>query len=154
MNDIAATHVPLWRRLAAGAYDALVVLALWMLAGAILVPLSGGAITSDRPWIRAGFQFSLLAVGYAFFGWFWTRDGQTLGMLAWRVRLVSSDGRGKVGWGQALIRYLGAYVSWAAAGLGFWWSLFDQGKRAWHDRLSGTELRMAPRFGAETPPPC
>ena len=146
MND--SEPAPLWRRLAAASYDAIVLAALWMLTAAVLVPLSGGAITSDRPAWHAAFQLCLLAVGYGFFGWFWTRDGQTLGMLAWRVKLMDSRGGGRVNWGQTLIRYLAAIVSWAAIGFGFWWSLWDPEHKTWHDRLSKTELVKAPAYDA------
>ena len=153
MNNAEASRVSLWRRLAAACYDALVLAALWMLTAAVLVPLSGGAITSNRPAWHAALQLCLLAVGYGFFGWFWTRDGQTLGMLAWRVKLIHAVDRGSVSWRQALIRYLAAIVSWAAFGLGFWWSLWDPQHKTWHDRLSGTELVRAPSLDAPSQVP-
>lgn len=139
-------RVPLWRRLAAAAYDGLIVFALWMLGTAVVMPLSRGAITREQPLAEFLYQLYLLAIGYGFFAGFWTRDGQTLGMLAWRVRLVRSADGGRVGWKQALIRYGAALLSWVALGTGFWWSLYDPEKKTWHDRLSGTELRMAPSF--------
>jgi uncharacterized RDD family membrane protein YckC len=73
-------------------------------------------------------------------------------MLAWRVRLVRSGDGGRIGWKQALIRYIAALFSWVAAGAGFWWSLYDPEKRTWHDRLSRTELHMAPSFGETSRP--
>ena len=35
----------------------------------------------------------MLAVAWAFYGWFWLHGGQTLGMRAWRLKLVTDDGR-------------------------------------------------------------
>jgi uncharacterized RDD family membrane protein YckC len=136
----------LWRRLAAASYDALVVLALWFIATALVMPLSHGAISREHPLTEFAYQLYLLAVGFLFFAGFWIRNGQTLGMLAWRVKAVQADSRAKITWRQALIRYLAAYLSWAALGLGFWWSLWDKDKKTWHDRLSGTELRPAVSF--------
>lgn len=138
--------VPLWRRLAAASYDALVVLALWFIATAIAMPLARGAITPEHPLAELIYRLYILAVGFVFFGGFWVRNGQTLGMLAWRVKVVEAGSGAKIGWQQALIRYLAAYLSWAAAGLGFWWSLWDKDRKTWHDRLSGTELRRAESF--------
>lgn len=132
--------VVLWRRLAAACYDSFIVLALWFIGTALVMPLSHGAITPEHPLAELLYQLYLLAIGYAFFAGFWLRDGQTLGMLAWRVRLVSSRDGGRVSLRQTLIRYLAAILSWACLGLGFWWSLFDRENRTWHDRLSGTEL--------------
>ena len=80
-------------------------------------------------------------------GGFWLRTGQTLGMLAWRLRVVQSDNGRSITWKQALIRYFVALLSWAAVGLGFAWALFDRNRNTWHDLLSGTELRMTPPLG-------
>jgi uncharacterized RDD family membrane protein YckC len=138
--------VPLWRRLAAASYDALVVLALWFIATAVAMPLTHGAITPEHPLAELIYRLYILAVGFLFFGGFWVRNGQTLGMLAWRVKVVPSSGGERINWRQALLRYLAAYLSWAALGFGFWWSLWDPEKKTWHDRLSGTRLIRAPSF--------
>ena len=138
--------VPLWRRLAAASYDALVVLALWFIATAVAMPFTRGAVTPEHPLAELIYRLYILAVGLLFFGVFWVRNGQTLGMLAWRVKVVQAGNGLKITWKQALIRYLASYLSWGAAGLGFWWSLWDKDKKTWHDRLSGTELRRAASF--------
>jgi uncharacterized RDD family membrane protein YckC len=140
------SRVPLWRRLAAASYDALVVAALWFIATAVAMPLSRGAITPDHPLAELIYRLYILTVGFLFFGGFWVRNGQTLGMLAWRVKVVQAGSGAKITWTQALLRYLTSYLSWAAAGLGFWWSLWDKDRKTWHDRLSGTELRQTASF--------
>ena len=140
----AEQRAPLWRRLAAAAYDSLVVLALWFVATALILPLTHGqALDSSHPLAEAAYRLYLLAVGFAFFGGFWVRSGQTLGMLAWRVKVVSAGDGGAIRWRQALIRYLAAIPSWLALGAGFWWSAFDTENRTWHDRLSDTVLVRA-----------
>jgi uncharacterized RDD family membrane protein YckC len=144
--------VPLWRRLAAASYDALVVLALWFIATAVAMPLTHGAVTPEHPLAELMYRLYILAVGFLFFGGFWVRNGQTLGMLAWRVKVVPAGSSTKITWRQALVRYLAAYLSWAALGFGFWWSLWDPEKKTWHDRLSGTRLIRAVSF-AETSNP-
>jgi uncharacterized RDD family membrane protein YckC len=138
--------VPLWRRLAAASYDALVVTALWFIATALAMPLARGAITPDHPLAELIYRLYILAVGFLFFGGFWVRNGQTLGMLAWRVKLVQAANGAKPTWRQALLRYLAGWISLLALGLGFWWSLWDRDGNTWHDRLSGTELRRAASF--------
>ena len=145
-QPIDRTPVPLWRRLAAASYDSLVVAALWFIATAIAMPLSRGAITPDHPLAEQIYRLYILAVGFLFFGGFWVRNGQTLGMLAWRVRLVQAGSNTKVTWRQALLRYLVGWISLLALGLGFWWSLWDKDRKTWHDRLSGTRLIPAPSF--------
>ena len=130
------------RRLASIFYDSLLLAALIFIA-AQPFPLIPGELQSS-PLVRVAKQVYLLAVGWLYFGWFWTHSGQTVGMKAWRVKVVSADGRA-VGWGPATRRYLFAIVSWIPLGLGFWWSLFDTRKRAYHDALSGTRLVVLPK---------
>lgn len=146
MDSSFDTPVPLWRRLAAASYDALVVGALFFIGTALAMTVSRGAITPEHPLAELLYRSFLLTIGFGFFGSFWVRNGQTLGMLAWRVKLVQAGSDAKITWSQALIRYLAAYLSWAALGLGFWWSLWDKDKKTWHDRLSGTRLVRAASF--------
>jgi uncharacterized RDD family membrane protein YckC len=146
MNPPTETTPALWRRLAAAAYDSLIVVALWFLGTALILPLTGGEAVDPRTPGGPLYQLYLLAIGFLFFGGFWTRGGQTLGMLAWRLKLVPDANGSRVTWPQALKRYLAAILSWAALGAGFWWACFDPEKKTWHDRLSGTRLMRAPSF--------
>jgi uncharacterized RDD family membrane protein YckC len=79
------------------------------------------------------------AMAYGFFGWFWTHGGQTLGMRAWKVRVVTDDGK-PINWQQARSRFVWAIASWVALCVGFLVSLFDPERRTWHDRFSKTRL--------------
>lgn len=129
----------LWRRLAAAVYDLLVVVAILMvLTGLVLAARAGSPFDPRSVWFRG-----LLIVGWwAYFAWSWTHGGQTLGMRAWRLDLVRRDGAAVSLW-QATLRFAGAWLSVAAAGLGFLWVLVDRERLAWHDRFSGTELALA-----------
>ena len=146
-SEAAAPRPALWRRLAAAFYDSLVVLALWFLGTALILPITHGeaVASSNLPAVMA-YRLYLLTIGFLFFAGFWIRSGQTLGMLAWKVRVVQSGNGARITWAQALLRYLAALLSWLVFGLGFIWSLFDRERKTWHDRLSGTELRMAASF--------
>jgi uncharacterized RDD family membrane protein YckC len=143
MEDLPDT-IPagLARRLAAIFYDSLLLVALFFFAGYPYLALTGGMPLSGAA--RLGLQLYLAGIAMAFFGWFWVHGGQTLGMRAWRLRLVSTSG-GSITWKQALIRFAVALLSWACLGLGFLWVLIDSEKRAWHDRLSGTRLVLLPK---------
>src|SRR5690606_24550408 len=108
----------------------------------------GRAVAPGTLW----FQLCLAAVVVLFFTWFWVHGGQTLGMKAWRLRVVGPDGAA-VGWRAALIRFAAGIVAALPAGLGLWWAAFDGERRAWHDRLSRTRVLYEPRAisaGAET----
>lgn len=127
-------HFP--RRLGALLYDALILAALWMLATAPLLALTGGeAIGQGAPW----FRLYLMVIAAVFFCWFWTHGGQTLGMRAWRAKLETTDGQ-SVDWPRAGIRFAAVLLSLAPAGLGYLWALVDKDRLTWHDRISGTRV--------------
>jgi uncharacterized RDD family membrane protein YckC len=144
MNHLPdVSHPALLRRLAAVAYDWLLLMAVFLLIGFVYVPLVGGAPYSLAA--RLGLQLLLLSVAWLFFAWFWTHGGQTLGMRAWRIRVVARDG-GPVGWGAATLRFFAAFLSFLFAGLGFGWATLDRDRRAWHDYLSRTDLILLPKL--------
>lgn len=135
----------LGRRLAAIGYDGLLLAALLILADALVViPLGLLDIGADKLGQHPLFRGYLLLVILAFFSGFWMRGGQTLGMRAWRLRLVRMDGN-PVRLADSLKRLGAACLSWLALGLGFAWILVDREGLAWHDRLSGTRLLLVPR---------
>ncbi len=148
MTDTPTTISPgLPRRLAALIYDILLVLPLIMLSVAaglfLLTVLQGNADPVLNPHVV---QLIALLCVMAFFSAFWRKKGQTLGMQAWRIQLVSDRGE-RVSLAQCLRRCLGAVVSAACLGAGYWWCLFDREGRYWHDRWSGTRLVLLPKKG-------
>ncbi|MDH0746266.1 RDD family protein [Pseudomonas sp. GD03842] len=145
----------LGRRLAAIFYDALLCVALlmvttfiykllWMgvMGEARLRQLSDAGALDGDPLLSTLLVFAL----FAFFAKFWTHAGQTLGMQVWGIRVQNADGTAISLW-QALLRFLVAIASWLCVGLGFFWSLFDQRKRTWHDLYSNTQLVRIPKRG-------
>jgi uncharacterized RDD family membrane protein YckC len=81
----------------------------------------------------------LLAFGYLFFGWFWVHGGQTLGMRAWKLEVITLEGQ-SINWTQALFRYIYSIISWIPAGAGYWWMLLDKSHLTFHDRISKTAI--------------
>ncbi len=132
----ATRPAPLWRRLGAAIYDALLLFGILFVA-ALPFTVVGGITYGDPRYPLL--QFLLYAIVYVYFGWFWTHGGQTLGMKTWRVRLVPARGA-RIDWLQVTLRLTVALLSWAALGLGFWWSLVDRRGATWHDLASGTRL--------------
>jgi uncharacterized RDD family membrane protein YckC len=109
------------------------------LATAVGVAAAGG----DEP-IAVAFGLlifaALLAVTLGYFPWFWANGGATPGMRLFRLRLVRDHDGGPVGWGAALLRLLGFWVSGLVFYLGFAWILIDSRRRGWHDLLAGTVM--------------
>jgi uncharacterized RDD family membrane protein YckC len=124
-----------FRRFAAFCYDLLLLAALLFCFTLLVLLLRGGReIAPGTIW----FELCLVVVAAVFFCGFWLKGGQTLGMRAWRIRVVA-DGAALT-WQRALARFVAAAVSLLPAGLGLWWSLFDAEGRSWHDRWSRTRV--------------
>jgi uncharacterized RDD family membrane protein YckC len=128
-------YAGLVRRLMAIIYDLLLLLALLFIATtAAMVVNRGNAIVPGQP-LYPFYVVYLLAISFVYYSWFWTHGGQTLGMKTWKMKLQQENGEA-VTWSLALVRFITAIISWSAAGLGFFWSLFHPQKRTWHDLVS------------------
>jgi len=126
-----------FRRLAAQIYDFILLIALLFIATALLLPFtSGEAVIPQQTLI---YRIYLTVISFFFYGWFWTHGGQTLGLRAWKIKVLTLDQK-PVSWTQALFRFATAIVSWFFCGLGFLWMLVDRNKRSWHDHLSKTAV--------------
>ena len=134
------------RRLAALVYDALLLLGLLMIATAAFLPFTDGeAVTWERsPVLEIVYRASLAAVIVVFYGVSWTRQGRTLGMASWRLRVERLDGS-PLRWRDTVVRLAAAVLSWLPAGLGWVWCLFDRERRTWHDMLSRTRVVVVPK---------
>ncbi|MDR9438349.1 MAG: RDD family protein [Halomonas sp.] len=140
----------LGRRLGAMLYDGLLVLAVWIVV--VSAHLAVVRLVLEVPADQVGTGLAqvlslrlLLAISaFAFFAFFWTRGGMTLGMQAWRLRVQTLDGCSITAL-QALQRFLVAGISLAAFGLGYLWILVDAEKRSWPDIASGTRVVVLPK---------
>ncbi|MEO8464251.1 MAG: RDD family protein [Gammaproteobacteria bacterium] len=129
----------LFKRCAALSYDLLLLVGLLACFTLLAVLMHGEAIASGNPW----FQFALLAIVTVFFCGFWVHGGQTLGMRAWRIRVVSQDGA-PLSWPRAVLRLAAGLLALLPLGLGLWWGFFDAQRRGWHDRLTSTRVVRVP----------
>ena len=148
-----APSAGLLRRLGAMVYDALLVLALALTTtgalelfaerpeipeGAETQSLEGMQVISGAPLTAL-----LLAQTFAFFAFFWLRHGRTLGMQAWRLRIVAPDGSGP-DLTQVIQRFIVAAPSLLLFGVGYLWRLLDPAGLTWPDRASGTRVVVVP----------
>jgi uncharacterized RDD family membrane protein YckC len=126
----------LLRRLASIVYDSLLLLAVLFFSTLIILPFTHGEAISSG---NIPFTIYLLCICYLYFTWQWTHGGQTLGMLAWKIKLIDRSGNA-VNWNNASLRFLLGIFSVASLGAGFIWALFDPEHLAFHDRYSNTFL--------------
>lgn len=136
---------PLWRRLAAAGYDALLLVALLLSSTwfAVLLRDALGVPPQARGWFGL-LRLMYFGIGLAFCGGFWTHGGQTLGMRTWRLKVRRDDGSA-LRWPVAAVRYAVSLLSWGLAGAGLLWCLIDRRRRAWHDIVAGTEVVLLPK---------
>ncbi|BDF95310.1 MULTISPECIES: RDD family protein [Pseudoalteromonas] len=138
-----------WRRFASLIYDSLVVISLSMLTAILyfaaiqsLVALGfipqtedPAALIQDSPLLYGIRSALFIGVNIAFFAYFWTKSGQTIGMRAWRLKVQTLNNE-LISWPQAVIRSITALL-----GLGNLVVLVDfKNKRALQDYLSKTEV--------------
>lgn len=152
------------RRLAAVAYESLLLAALALLVGFALLPLGGSAGTGYPPPLplppARGVSFAaVFAACAAYCAWHWTGGRRSLPMKTWRLALCTAAGA-PPSIARALLRYVAwwtgpacaaaAYLAlqpsghgrWAVAllGLNYAWVLFDPDRSFLHDRLAGTRI--------------
>jgi uncharacterized RDD family membrane protein YckC len=139
---LALEPAPVWRRFAALCYDVLLVTALVVCYTLIVLAVRRGAPVPPGSW---WFPLTILGLAMAFFCGFWVHGGQTVGMRAWRIRVIRDDG-GRLGWPRAAARFAAGVVAALPAGLGLWWSVLDRNRRGWHDSWTRTRVvRALPR---------
>lgn len=74
-----------------------------------------------------------------FYLWFWTHSGQTLGMVAWRIKLVNRSGQ-LITVQQGIVRLLAAWPAFFLFGAGYLWLYVDPAGDALHDKFSKTRV--------------
>lgn len=128
-----------FRRLAAMVYDSFIVFSYLILITGIALILNQGQ--SLAPY-QVPFLCYLLILTGLFLAWFWTK-GQTLGMLAWKIRVIDREKNAPISFKRAFIRYAFSLLSWGCAGIGFLWCLWDPDHQMLHDKLAKTRVIKA-----------
>lgn len=151
-------HAGPLRRLASMLYDGMLLFAV-LAAATLIVSLpsllqgSGPQETINNEQVvhelnplmtGVAFQLYLLVVAVTFFCACWRKNGQTLGMQAWRLQLQSQTGE-RISIGQCLLRLAGACISITCLGAGYWWIWIDKNRMSWHDRWSNTRVVLLPK---------
>lgn len=120
----------------------------WIRVGAtvidtILVGIVFGLLEGVMGWfLRFAGSFPLWFTVYHIA--MWATKGTTVGGIICGLKVVRVDDR-PLDWSVAVVRALGAFLSFAVAGLGFIWVAFDDERQSWHDKIAGTTIVKVPR---------
>ncbi|MBK8046355.1 MAG: RDD family protein [Anaerolineales bacterium] len=113
----------------------------------LLVPIFGTIAATGIPiiaWIGGALvfftAFILLFFQFFYFGWLWSRGGQSYGMKFLGIKVMRRDGAPLGFWRAGFRGTIGYWISGLVFGLGFIWAAFDRNKEAWHDKLFDTHV--------------
>lgn len=138
--NILAERAGLLRRLMALVYDIFLIGAIWFAIAGLGVTLNGGEALPS--WVNHYLLFPALILStFLFYYWFWTHGGQTLGMRAWRLKIINLD-KTQPSLVQCLKRFATAILT---AGLGFLLCPFHPEKKSLHDIASDTQIVLLPK---------
>lgn len=162
MSNNLVTKPSIKRRLISMVYETLLGFAALFLPFLIFEIVTGGSHTPLVEHLRQVLAFLVLG---AYFIHQWTREGQTLAMRTWRLKLVTTSG-GPITPRVAALRYLLSWLwilpalivalvadlhRWQAlgailVGIVVWalTALLDQERQFLHDKLAGTRLVQLP----------
>ncbi len=138
--DPASEAAGVFRRIFALVYDIFLIGAIWFGVAGLTVILNGGEAMS----VEAN-QFILLPLLFGatffFYHWFWTHGGQTLGMRAWRIKIVNAE-IGSITIEQSFKRFASGLLF---SGLSFLHAVFRKDGKSLHDLLSATHIVVLPK---------
>ncbi len=77
----------------------------------------------------------LIFINFFYFGYLWSRNGQSFGMRLLGIKVTKRDGAQMGFLGAGLRGTVGYWISGLIFGLGFIWAAFDGNKEAWHDKI-------------------
>ncbi|MEA3336792.1 MAG: RDD family protein [Chloroflexota bacterium] len=82
----------------------------------------------------------LWLVQFLYFGYFWSKDGQSLGMKALGIQVVRRNEEPLSFLRAGLRGTVGYWISGLIFGLGYIWAAFDHDGEAWHDKIFDTRV--------------
>lgn len=160
-------------RLAAVIYDGLLIFAVNAIVAVILVVIATPSDVSSQNQtqvLSSNFRHlvlfpAMVLMTWLFYGYFWRKNGQTLGMQTWRLKVIKPDGR-LLSWSDSMGRCAASLILPSFCGLAanflhhsegvfalslvfgfianYLWAWVNGRRLAWHDQLSATVVIRVP----------
>lgn len=106
----------------------------------ILGQATGGL---PEPWAFIISQLSilpLLLLQFVYFGYFWRKNGQSIGKGMMKIKVVKDNGEPLSFLMAGLRGTFGYWLSGLFLSLGYIWALFDPQRETWHDKIFKTTV--------------
>lgn len=84
-----------------------------------------------------------LVLQFFYYGYFWSKNGQSIGKRLMGIKVVKSDGSILPFVTAGLRGSVGYLISSFVLGLGYLWAAFDPNKETWHDKIFQTTVIKA-----------
>ena len=126
-------------RLAAGIYDALLMLGVWFTVGSlglIIQYIITGNIGSWPSWL--GLSLVILRT-WSYFIFFWMYGGKTLGMSSWKIKVVNPNNQ-NLSIAQLSIKFIINILTFALCGIPLIFVFLHKDKISLSDYLSNTRV--------------
>ena len=80
-----------------------------------------------------------VVTAFIYFGYFYTKNGQTPGKKVMNLKVVRADNLQYLDWGKVFLReVIGKYISLILFYLGYLWYFMSEKRQTWHDSLAKT----------------
>jgi len=140
-----------WRRLAASATDALVLLAIHV----ITVPFALSTVQDRSVGRPAWLPWASFSLGWVYAWLGWGLFGATVGKALWGIRVVAASGR-PMTLGRSALRCLGYAIACLPLRMGLLPILWHSRRQGWHDQIAGTlviksRARFVPEIHSQGP---
>ena len=119
-------------------YDSLAVIGIMLSLSLLLVLINGGSTEENK--FASIIQFLIITFsGPCFYTYFWlSNNGQTLGMQAWKIQLISNKNGLSVK--DCLYRCVISVISFLIFGIGYFLILFRKDNKSLADLLTKTQI--------------
>ena len=117
-----------------------VLMFVWMIFAAGASQTDSAALGVMQAIVGMFVYLAAILLQFLYFGYYWSKTGQTLGMRLLNIKVVMQGGETLSFMRAALRGTIGYWISGFFFGLGYIWAAFDAKGEAWHDKLFDTHV--------------
>jgi uncharacterized RDD family membrane protein YckC len=104
----------------------------------LVITTGSSAPANGQQTTASGGGSVLVSLIYFVIFWSWIGGGRTLGMRLFRLRVVREQNWAPLSVWNAVVRWLGLWLSFVVCFIGVIWVAFDPRHQGWHDKIART----------------